>query len=164
LKAKKAILWVLQNAMEILSGLAILVCIVVTTVNALTRYLFKFTWNPGTDVVTLCFAWIVFCGAAAAYKHKMHYGFDIFVSKMPAKIRYVVRMLTHILVIVILAYATYLAFNLSTHVGGKILSNTRISYFWYDLSAVIGFGYMTLCECWHTIQTLTGKEKKEGEA
>ena len=164
MKARKVLLWILQNAMELLAGLFLIICICVTTVNAFTRYLFKFTWNPGTDVITLCFAWVVFCGAAAAYKHKMHYGFDIFISKLPAKAQYVMRILTHILVIIILAYATYLSFQLSMRVGGKILSNTRISYFWYDLSAVVGFGYMTLCEIWHMIQTLRNKNGKEAQA
>ena len=154
MKTKNILKWLACNSMELIAGIALTASILITTVNALTRYTIRVTWNPGTDITTLCFAWVVFCGAAAAYKRKMHYGIDILVSHLPAKVKPYLEIPTHFIVIAALAYVTYLSFDLSVHVGGKILSNTKISYFWYDLSAIIGFTYMTVYEVIFTVEDI----------
>lgn len=77
---KKTLKWILCNPMEIMAAAALTASILISVTNGLTRYLIKYTWNPGTDVNTICFAYVVFCGSAAAYRRKMHYGIDVFVS------------------------------------------------------------------------------------
>lgn len=151
MKIKKYLKWVVSNSIELIAASALVASIFITTINAVTRYTLRYTWNPGTDITILCFAWVVFCGAAAAYKRKLHFGIDFAIAHIPERIRRFIELPTHLLVIFILAYATYLSFNLATHTGGKIFTNTKISYFWYDLSAVVGFAYMTGCEIFHTI-------------
>lgn len=141
-KAKKIFLWILKNLMELIGATALVAAILITTVNAITRYTMRVTWNPGTDITTLSFAWVVFCGAAAAYKRKMHYGVELVINHLPPKARRIVNKLTNILLTFLIGYAFYLAIYLAGHCGAKIMTNTRISYFWYDLSAVVGFAFM----------------------
>ena len=158
---KKALKWIALNPMEIIAAAALAASILISVTNGLTRYLIKYTWNPGTDVNTICFAYVVFCGGAAAYRRKMHYGIDVFVNMLPEKIRKVVQVLTHLVTLTALGVATCLAVSLTMHVGGKIMPNTKISYFWYDLSAVIGFAFMTIYELQHTLEVLKALVKKE---
>lgn len=146
MRAKKAICWIACNPMDIISAVALTVSILLTTFNAFTRYCFRYTWNPSIDIIQLCFAYTVFCGSASAYKRKMHYGIDIVISKLPPKMRQIVGLITHVILLVALGYATYLSADLMLHVGGKVLATTKISYAWFDLSAVIGFFFMTLYE------------------
>ena len=158
---KKALKWIALNPMEIIAAAALTASILISVVNGLTRYLIKYTWNPGTDVNTICFAYVVFCGSAAAYRRKMHYGIDVFVNMLPEKIRKVVQVLTHLVTLTALGVATCLAVSLTLNVGGKIMPNTKISYFWYDLSAVIGFAFMTIYEAEQTLELLKALAKKE---
>ena len=165
MKVKNALKWIALNPMELIAAAALIFSILISVTNGLTRYFIKYTWNPGTDVNTICFAYVVFCGSAAAYRRKMHYGIDVFVNMMPDAIKKAVDIVVHIVTLCALALATYLAVSLAMNVGGKIMPNTKISYFWYDMSAVIGFAYMTLYELQHTVQMLKslGKSKKEEE-
>ena len=158
---KKALKWIALNPMEIIAAAALTASILISVVNGLTRYLIKYTWNPGTDVNTICFAYVVFCGSAAAYRRKMHYGIDVFVNMLPRKVRKVVEVLTHLVTLTALGVATCLAVSLTLNVGGKIMPNTKISYFWYDLSAVIGFAFMTIYEAEQTLELLKALAKKE---
>lgn len=158
---KKALKWIALNPMEIIAAVALTASILISVTNGLTRYLIKYTWNPGTDVNTICFAYVVFCGSAAAYRRKMHYGIDVFVNMLPGKVRKAVELITHLVTLAALAVATCLAVSLTRNVGGKIMPNTKISYFWYDLSAVIGFAFMTIYELQHTLQILKAFVKKE---
>lgn len=166
MKIKKALKWIVCNPMEIISSAALILCILVTVVNALTRYTIRWTWAPTTDVCTLCFGYIVFCGSAAAYKRKMHYGIDIFVTRLPKAVRNIVSVLAHLLTIFGLVLATWLSVELVQKVGGKILPNTKISYVWFDLSAVLGFGYMAYYEIVQTVEDIKRivSERKEAAA
>lgn len=164
MKIKKALKWILANPMELIAAAALVFSISISVVNGLTRYFIKYTWNPGTDVNTICFAYIVFCGSAAAYRRKMHYGIDVFVNLLPERIRRIVDVVTHLVILAALVLATYLSVSLAMNVGGKIMPNTKISYFWYDLSAVLGFAYMAIYEAQHIVQMLkTLKTTKKEE-
>ena len=166
MKIKNALKWIVCNPMEIISGAALILCILVTVVNALTRYTIRWTWAPTTDVCTLCFGYIVFCGSAAAYKRKMHYGIDIFVTRLPKAGQNIACILAHLFTIFGLVLATWLSVELVQKVGGKILPNTKISYIWFDLSAVLGFGYMAYYEIRQTIDDIKRivSERKEAAA
>ncbi len=164
LKAKKILWWIARNPMEIIAATALALSIFLTTINAVTRYAFSWVWNPLTDMNTLFFGYTVFCGSAAAYKRKMHYGIDIIVNSLPAKIKTAVDMLTHAIMLFGMGFAAYLAYDLTIKVSGKVLPNTDISYFWFDLSAFLGFGYMFIYELEHTIADVKkafGKAKEE---
>ena len=158
---KKALKWIALNPMEIIAAAALAASILISVTNGLTRYLIKYTWNPGTDVNTICFAYVVFCGGAAAYRRKMHYGIDVFVNMLPEEIRKGVEVGTQLGTLTALGAATCLAVSLTLNVGGKIMPNTKISSFWYDMSAVIGFAFMTIYEAEQTLELLKALAKKE---
>ena len=96
----------------------------------------------------------------------MHYGIDIFVTRLPKAARNIVSVLAHLLTIFGLVLATWLSVELVQKVGGKILPNTKISYVWFDLSAVLGFGYMAYYEIVQTVEDIKRilSERKEAAA
>lgn len=167
MKFKKVLKWIALNPMEILAAMSLSACILMAVVNAFTRYALKWTWNPTTDLTTLLFGWLVFCGSAAAYKRKMHYGIDIVVSKLPTGMRNGANLLAHVITCVSLVTATVISWQLSVKATGKLMPNTNIPYFWYDLSAVVGFFYMAIYEIEQTVQEIKklylNKNNKGGE-
>lgn len=160
---KKALKWIAHNPMELIAAVALTASVFISVINGLTRYLIKYTWNPGTDVNTLCFAYVVFCGSAAAYRRKMHYGIDVFVNILPEKLRKTIEIIAHLVTLAALVAATGMAVNLMLHVGGKIMPNTKISYVWYDLSAVLGFAFMAFYQAEQTLDILKAFIKEKGE-
>lgn len=146
MKLKKATAWIIKNPMEIIAAVCLTVSVFLTAFNAFTRYIFRYTWNPSIDIVQLCFGYTVFCGSAAAYKRKMHMGIDLITSRLPKKAKAIVGLISHIILTFALGFSTYLAFDLMQHVGGKVLTTTKISYKWFDLAAVLGFAFMEIYE------------------
>lgn len=167
LKIKNALKWIVVHPMELLGAAALAASVLISTMNALGRYMFSWVWNPSTDLNMIFFCYTVFFGAAVAYKEKKHYGVKLLVNKLPEKIRFSVEMIVHLVCIAALAYGTYLSCYLFSHVGGKALANTGISYKWYDLAAVIGLGYMCYYEIVQTVKdvklTLRHEARQEVE-
>lgn len=167
LKIKKALKWIAIHPMELLGATALTASILISTMNALGRYIFSWVWNPSTDLNTIFFCYAVFFGGAAAYKEKKHYGVKLLVNKLPEKVKVPIEMFVHLICIAALAYGTYLSFYLFQHVGGKAFANTGFSYKWYDLAAIIGLAYMCYYEIVQTVDdiklTLRHEKKEEVE-
>lgn len=135
---------ILHSIPLVIASAALFCAIALCFVNVVTRYFFSFTYNGLDAAITLCFAYTVFVGSAAAYKLKMHYGVDSFVATLSAQNRAAAQVLLDILLLVIMLCGTYLSVVLSVKAMGKTVEGLNIPYFWYDLSAVIGFLYCTV--------------------
>jgi TRAP-type C4-dicarboxylate transport system permease small subunit len=72
------------------------------------RYVLHQSLYWGTELPNFLFMWIVFLGAAIAYRTKKHIAFSIFVAKLPPKIRNSVEMFS------LLILASFFAFLLVT--------------------------------------------------
>ncbi|MCC8059300.1 MAG: TRAP transporter small permease subunit [Clostridiales bacterium] len=137
----KKLIKFLDNLPLVISGTALTLSIILCFVNVIGRYFFSFTFNGFSAVMTLCFAYCVFVGSGAAYRYGMHYGVDVFVASLSPGGKAISKVLLDVLMILIMAFGTYLSFVLSLKATSKTLEGLNISYFWYDLSAVIGFAY-----------------------
>ena len=175
-KNSQIIFW---NMEEIVAGIAMAATLVITTANVLCRYIINTTIAGYGDLVVLGFSWSVFIGISACYKRGMHYGVDILMVILPKKLKPVLSIFIHLILIVGCGIATYLAYQLliGTLTGtGRVSSYLQIPYAWMYVPSVIGFALMTL----HTIRfiiddikTMRGIEtdisdpyekNKEGEA
>jgi TRAP-type transport system small permease protein len=70
----------------------IAVLVVIVGAGAFFRYILHQSLHWATEAPNFLFMWIVFLGAAIAYRDKKHIAFAIFVKKLPSKIRGFVEM------------------------------------------------------------------------
>ena len=72
---------------ELVASLAVVVVIASVSWGVITRYV---TAQPATwagEVATLGFAWVVFFGAAACVKYKLHPSIDMLVKRLPGPLQ-----------------------------------------------------------------------------
>ena len=86
-KLYKIVKWILDYVPEIIAIVALCFAVLASAANAFSRYTFSHTFLGYDELVRIAFAWVVFPGAAAAYWRHMHFGIDLIVNMVPAKIR-----------------------------------------------------------------------------
>lgn len=94
----------LLNLDYIIAGVALIVLVVVTFIGVIMRY---FLGNPliwGEEIQLLCFVWIVFFGAGAAFRTGSHVAIDVLVDLFPERLRKIIEILGSIVVLVVLIY------------------------------------------------------------
>ena len=135
------------------AGAALTGAILLTTINALGRYLFSRTFPWADEIVAICFAWTVFFGAAAAELRQMHYGLEIVANLLPPGGKKGLDLLISALSTVMIGCLAWLAWVLTAKVGTKIMTATRISYRYFDSGMAIGLSLMEL----YALTLLIGK-------
>jgi TRAP-type transport system small permease protein len=137
-------LFILHNFEEIIAGAALVVTICTIIFNVIMRYLFNSSFNWAEEIATICFAWVVFIGAAACYKRGMHVGIDVLVVILPDRLRIMTESLVKAALPVLLGYLSYLSLIFSISAWEKPTAVLLIPYTWVDISAFIGFFLMFL--------------------
>lgn len=141
---RKKILWLLDNLPELISGICITAAVLINAVNALMRYLLGFT-IPGVDnIVALAFCWLIFLGAAAAYKHGKHFGVDLIVTLLPKRVQEYIHVVTMIIQILMVGALAYLGWQLTINVGDRVLTALGISYIYMDIGYMVGMALILL--------------------
>ncbi|MCP4384943.1 MAG: TRAP transporter small permease [Hyphomicrobiales bacterium] len=124
----------------------IALCVVVTAVSygVITRYITATPATWTTELAGLSFTWVVFLGAAGAMRRNMHVSIDAVTRLVPASVARFVAGTMNILVLVFLAYTTYLAVLITIGAYHRPSPVLRISFTWVYLAVVLGFGSMLL--------------------
>lgn len=158
-KMLSALQWLYNNILYVIAGTAGVFACTITVCNVFARYILNNSY-PGTEeCVMICFAYVVFLGAAAAYREKMHYGIDVLVNLFPEKIKKGINIFTQILVSFSLIYITYLSFSYAISCINRTTSYARISYFWVILPMAVGFLFMTFYSFEDLIRSIIKKER-----
>ncbi len=84
---------------EIVACVALALIIFSVGWGVITRYVTAQPAAWASEVATLAFAWLVFFGAAACIKYKLHPSIDMLVARLPRPLRLCVRGLNHALVL-----------------------------------------------------------------
>lgn len=138
---------VLANLEEIIVSFFLLLMVCMISFNVVLRVATRQSIPWLEEVSYFCFAWIIFVGASAAYKRSLHGGIDLLVRLFPETARKVVSLLSTFLILLICVVMTFFSFRFAVSAGSKVTPILYISYFWVDLSAVVGFGMM----CVHSL-------------
>lgn len=105
--------FVLEYFEELVAGAALIVVVASVCWGVLTRYV---TAQPATwagELAVIGFAWIVFFGAAACFKYKLHPSIDMMMVLFSARVRQAVRILVHVLVLSFCAYMVWFGVRFS---------------------------------------------------
>lgn len=157
----KAVLkWIALRVPELIASGALIFAITLTAVNAFTRYCLHYTINGSDELICIAFSWLVFPGAAAAFRRRMHYGVDLLVNLFPRRVQAVAGVVTQLLIAVVLWVLTYLSYVLWLNVGTKIMTATRISYQVLDAGMLVGFALMAVYAVVFLIRDLRALPRK----
>lgn len=128
---------------EIISGIFLSATVLVVVLNVILRYIFNTGLIWVSEVSTACFVWAVFIGAAAAYKHNMHIGIDMFLKMFPYKLQLFVNIIVDILMILISGYIVYLSIIFIQNSYHKVTPVLGISSAY--VSTALFFGFLLIC-------------------
>ena len=84
---------------EIVACIALAAVVLAVTWGVVTRYITEQPAAWASEVATLSFAWLVFFGAAACVKYRLHPSIDMLVVRLPGPMQAGVRWLNHLLVL-----------------------------------------------------------------
>ena len=84
---------------EIVACVALASVIASVSWGVITRYVTAQPAAWASEVATLSFAWVVFFGAAACIKYRLHPSIDMLVVRLPRPLQIGVRLLNHALVL-----------------------------------------------------------------
>ena len=84
---------------EIVACVALAAVVLSVSWGVITRYVTAQPAAWASEVATLAFAWVVFFGAAACIKYRLHPSIDMLVARLPRPLRVGVRRLNHALVL-----------------------------------------------------------------
>lgn len=155
---KKLLLRFVKNWEEFIAAIALSIMLLTAVFNVFTRYILQspFTWAE--ELECICLVWSTFCGAAAAYKHNLHYGMDFLVDHLPIKAKVVLRRFITFVCIFLFAYLTVLAVQF-VMAATKTTSFFRLSYKFIDFSAVMAFASMTVYSVIYFVESFVKPEK-----
>lgn len=133
-----------KNFEVYISAAFLSVTVIVVVLNVILRYLFKGGLYWVEEVATTSFIWSVFIGAAAAYKYKMHIGIDLITKLFSEKLRELISIIIHALMIIINGYITYLSTLFIRQNSLKRTPVLEIPAMYVNLAITIGFGLITI--------------------
>ena len=84
---------------EIVACVALAGVVFAVSWGVITRYITAQPAAWASEIATLCFAWVVFFGATACIKYRLHPSIDMLVVRLPPPLQVVVRWLNHALVL-----------------------------------------------------------------
>ncbi len=149
---------VMKNFEEIISGTALAVTVTIVTVNVVFRYFFSLSFNWAEEIATIAFSWVVFVGAAACYKRKMHIGIDVVVNLMPKQLRAKLEKGIGVFLVLLNCYLFYLSVVFAASAWDKPTAVLLLPYTFVDGSACVGFAFMIH----HSIRQLLSSRSELG--
>lgn len=84
---------------EVIACIALIVVVTSVTWGVFTRYITEQPATWASEIATLSFAWLVFFGAAACMKYKLHPSIDMLVKQFSPTWQIIIRWLNHALVL-----------------------------------------------------------------
>ena len=154
---------VLNNIPEILSAAALVIVIMSACYGVLSRYVLHRPATWSNELATITFTWVVFLGASAAFKRKMHIGIDLLVNTAPPKIRRGLELFTNLIVLLFIGYMTVMGVIFSLQAYKQPTSVLRIPNTYVYMAVPVGFGLMLCYELAYFIKARQKSVDREDE-
>ncbi|WP_194165684.1 TRAP transporter small permease [Oceanobacillus sp. CFH 90083] len=100
------------------------------------------TWSVG--LAQLVFIWVIFLGANQALRNHAHVGVDAINYFLKPKLRIVVEMVMHVLMILFLIFLIYYGSDMVLSTTGRLITGTQIPYWTVTLAIPTGSMLMLL--------------------
>jgi len=137
---------------DVIAGLALAVIVASVAWGVITRYLLAQPASWTVETAAIAFAWLVFVGAAAAFKRNEHIAIDLVVNLLPGKLQRWARGIADGVVLAILLAVAYLATRFSIATLDAPTTILRLPQSVIYAGAAAGFLLMSLR---HGVEALT---------
>lgn len=141
---------ILANLEEIIAAVFLAVMVIVLVANVAMRITTSRSIIWMEEIAYLCFAWVVFVGAAAAYKRNLHSSIDMVVKMFPIHLRKIAAIFGMLLTLATCLVMVVLSFNFARHAWDKYTPYLYIRYTFIDIAVTVGFAFM----CVHCVAFL----------
>ncbi|MCX7142192.1 MAG: TRAP transporter small permease [Proteobacteria bacterium] len=143
--------WVLDQFEEIVACVALASVILSVSWGVITRYITEQPATWASEVATLSFAWVVFFGATACVKYKLHPSIDMLVVRLPLPLQWCVRWLNHALVLGFCVFMAWFGTRFAIDAWSNPSPVLRLPLTWLYGPVAFCFGLMAV----RYIQVLT---------
>ncbi|MFM1987048.1 MAG: 2,3-diketo-L-gulonate transporter small permease protein YiaM [Pseudomonadota bacterium] len=106
-RTPRGLAWVLDQFEEIVACVAVAVVVLSVSWGVVTRYVTAQPAAWASEVATMGFAWVVFFGAAACIKYRLHPAIEVLVEKLPPGLQRAIRGFNHVLLLAFFAFMTF---------------------------------------------------------
>ena len=103
----KKINWGINLLIRALMGISACVLLIVVFAQVVSRFVFKFSINWGTDISRICFIYSIFFGATYAASTNGHLNLDVILNLLPEKIRKITEGIINLLLTAFLGFVGY---------------------------------------------------------
>lgn len=148
-----------RGAAGIASG-AFIIMIAVITLNVLSRYLFRKSFNWAEEIAYLCFNWSVFFGVAVVYRYQGLTAIDLVVDKLKGRVRHTVLVLGYLLVTLTNLGLIVWGIQFSIVAWDRKSPSLHIPYTFYDLSIPLAAVLLLAYSTKFLIRAFRGEELK----
>lgn len=150
----------LRDWEETLAALALAVVFLAVTWGVIARYISPrpATWSG--EVASLGFAWVVFLGAAAGARRRLHVGVDAVTARLPDGVQRAVAAVVGVILALALAYMALLAARLGWKSLGRPTPVLRLPAAIVHAAVVLGFGSMAVGAALDAVRNLTGGRRE----
>lgn len=131
-----------KNWEESIAGLALGVVFMATVWGVVARYVAPRPAAWTGEVATIGFAWIVFVGAAAGARRRLHIGVDLVTTLLPDVLQRFVAVLVALFLAVVLAYMAWLSLQLAIDSFDRPTAVIRLPSAVIYAAGVLGLGSM----------------------
>jgi TRAP-type C4-dicarboxylate transport system permease small subunit len=134
--------WWLDHFEEAVASVALVVVVLATSWGVITRYITAQSAAWAAEVSTIGFAWVVFFGATACIKYRMHPAVDVQLGGLPPAIRTALTWLTHALLLGFFVFMTWFGTRFAIDNWNNPTSVLRAPLTWLYGPVAVSFALM----------------------
>lgn len=141
---KKTVEIVHRNLDTLGSCFALVVVILSVTYGVIMRYLFGDAPIWTSELSAIAFTWLVFLGASAAYKRKMHIGIDLLTKRLSGRAQWLVDLVVQLILLIFFGYMIVYGILFSIESYAQPTSIMRLPNTCFYLAVPVSFALMFL--------------------
>lgn len=117
------------------------------------------------DYALIGLVWASYAGLGILFRSRGHCTIDFVVNLLPEKGRVVMKVVQNVIITAICIIAVYFSWKLSIKSVNKLLTISKVPYFFVDIAIPLGYGHLLLLVVVDTLRSilrLVNWNKKEG--
>ena len=135
---------VLDKLIYVFGGLGLVVAIAIYAYNIWDWWLFNRRIATADEIALMGLVWTSYVGMGLLFRQKGHCTMDFVVEMCPEKFRPLLDIVRDVLILAVALVATYFSWKLSIKSFNKLLTISKIPYFYCDIAFTIGYAHLVL--------------------
>lgn len=150
----------MDKGATVVAATAFVIMILVITLNVISRYLFKKSFNWAEEIAYLCFNWSVFFGVAIVYRYQGLTAIDLVVDRLKGRVRQAAVVFGYLLVSLTNAGLIIWGIQFSIVAWERKSPSLHIPYTFYDISIPLAAIMLLINSTKYLIKALRGETLK----